>query len=295
MTNVEEARSWPDESRVTTHREHGSGHVLAAELFTDTDLSFVRAQCRTVLRDIGFGEPRASTFVYAINECLTNVIRHGGGHGWFILISDATRLVALIIDHGPGASMTIPEQEPANDAVHGRGLWLARLMVDRMALTTGPDGTTVRLEMAHTWSDERPVGESARGAEPSIHASAAIVVPPPKSRRTLGRETGASMSSTSEPMHLSNHHRNTLRQLFQHPVSHNIEWHAVVSLLETVGSVAEQHGGKLAVTLGDETEFLDPPTHKDIDTQMVVDLRRMLTNAGFGVDDGSRTDGAAES
>ena len=103
------------------------------------------------------------------------------------------------------------------------------------------------------------------------------------------------MSSTSEPMHLSNHHRNTLRQLFQHPVSHNIEWHAIVSLLETVGSVAEQHGGKLAVTLGDETEFLDPPTHKDIDTQMVVDLRRMLTNAGFGVDDGSRTDGTAES
>jgi hypothetical protein len=103
------------------------------------------------------------------------------------------------------------------------------------------------------------------------------------------------MSSTSEPMHLSNHHRNTLRQLFQHPVSHNIEWHAIVSLLETVGSVAEQHGGKLAVTLGGQTEFLDPPTHKDIDTQMVVDLRRILTNAGFGVDDGRGTDGAAES
>ena len=34
------------------------------------------------------------------------------------------------------------------------------------------------------------------------------------------------MSSTSEPMHLSNHHRNTLRQLFQHPVSHNIGWNA---------------------------------------------------------------------
>ena len=47
------------------------------------------------------------------------------------------------------------------------------------------------------------------------------------------------MSSTSEPMHLSNHHRNTLRQIFQHPVSHNVEWHAVVSLLEAVGSVVK--------------------------------------------------------
>jgi hypothetical protein len=103
------------------------------------------------------------------------------------------------------------------------------------------------------------------------------------------------MSSTSEPMHLSNHHRNTLRQLFQHPVSHNIEWHAVVSLLETVGAVAEQRGGKLAVTLGGETEFLDPPAHKDIDVQMIVDLRRMLTNAGYGDADGGRTDGHAES
>ena len=83
MTNVEEARSWPDESGVATHRQHGSGHVLADELFTDTDLSFVRADCRTVLRDIGFDEPRASTFVYAINECMSNVIRHGGGHGGF--------------------------------------------------------------------------------------------------------------------------------------------------------------------------------------------------------------------
>ena len=58
------------------------------------------------------------------------------------------------------------------------------------------------------------------------------------------------MSSTSEPEHLSNHHRNTLRQLFQHPVSHNIEWNAVLSLLEAVGSAVEQHGGKVAVTLG---------------------------------------------
>ena len=90
------------------------------------------------------------------------------------------------------------------------------------------------------------------------------------------------MSSTSEPEHLSNHHRNTLRQLFQHPVSHNIEWNAVLSLLEAVGSVVEQQGGKVAVTMGSETEFFDPPPHKDIDTQAVVDLRRMLSKAGYG-------------
>ena len=29
------------------------------------------------------------------------------------------------------------------------------------------------------------------------------------------------MSSSPESPHLDNHHRNTLRQIFEHPVSHN--------------------------------------------------------------------------
>jgi hypothetical protein len=90
------------------------------------------------------------------------------------------------------------------------------------------------------------------------------------------------MSSALEPAHLNNHHRNTLRQLFQHPVSHNIEWHAVVSLLEALGSVVDQHDGMFAVTVGPQTEYFDRPSHKDIDAQTVVDLRRMLSNAGYG-------------
>jgi hypothetical protein len=89
------------------------------------------------------------------------------------------------------------------------------------------------------------------------------------------------MSSTPEPAHLSNHHRNTLRQIFQHPVSHNIEWHAVVSLLEAVGSVVEHRDGKAAVTVGSSTEFFDVPAHKDIGTQTVLDLRQLLSNAGY--------------
>jgi hypothetical protein len=89
------------------------------------------------------------------------------------------------------------------------------------------------------------------------------------------------MSSASEPVHLSNHHRNTLRQIFQHPVSHNIEWHAVVSLLEAIGTVGEHRRGVVTVTVGSTTEFFDVPAQKDIDTQMVVDLRRMLIGAGY--------------
>jgi hypothetical protein len=89
------------------------------------------------------------------------------------------------------------------------------------------------------------------------------------------------MSLAPEPHHLSNHHRTTLRQIFQHPVSHNIEWDAVLSLLEAVGSVAERHDGKVAVTLGSQTEYFDARRTKDVDAQTVVDLRRMLSDAGY--------------
>ncbi len=89
------------------------------------------------------------------------------------------------------------------------------------------------------------------------------------------------MTTPPRSAHLSNNHRNTLRQLFQHPAGHNIEWRAVLSLLEVTGSAVEQPGGKVAVTIGSQTEYFDPPHHKDIDTQTVVNLRRMLAKTGY--------------
>jgi hypothetical protein len=93
------------------------------------------------------------------------------------------------------------------------------------------------------------------------------------------------VSSTPAPIHLTNHHRETLAKLFQHPAGHNIEWRAVLSLLEAVASVEETPHGRYIVSLGTETESFEPPKHKDIDAQQVVDLRRMLKNAGFAPGD----------
>jgi len=88
--------------------------------------------------------------------------------------------------------------------------------------------------------------------------------------------------TSPEPEHLDNRHRDTVRKIFEHPTSHNIEWREVMSLLEAVGTVDVRHDGKVAVKIGPEREFLEPPVGKDIDEQMVVDLRRMLAKAGFG-------------
>ena len=93
--------------------------------------------------------------------------------------------------------------------------------------------------------------------------------------------------STSGPLPLNSHHQHTLKQILQHPVSHNIEWPAVLSLLEAIGSVKESHDGKFVVKLGSRTETIERPRSKDIDTELVVDLRRWLIQTGYGPQDSS--------
>jgi hypothetical protein len=82
-------------------------------------------------------------------------------------------------------------------------------------------------------------------------------------------------------MDLGSEHRNTLEKIMRHPASGNIEWRQVQSLLEAVGTVTEEHGGKLKVTVGDRTDVLQRPHGKDIGKDTIVDLRRLLTRAGI--------------
>ncbi len=83
---------------------------------------------------------------------------------------------------------------------------------------------------------------------------------------------------------LNNHHRDTVRKLFEHPPSRNIEWREVESLLDAVGTVTREPNGKFVVRVGPETEVFHRPHGKDVDEQMIVDLRRMLENAGYSPD-----------
>jgi hypothetical protein len=80
---------------------------------------------------------------------------------------------------------------------------------------------------------------------------------------------------------LDGHHRSTVEKIFNHPVSHNIQWHDVLSLLESVATVVEEPSGRYKVTLGSETHSFDAPRHHDIGEQQVIDLRRMLKSAGI--------------
>jgi hypothetical protein len=85
----------------------------------------------------------------------------------------------------------------------------------------------------------------------------------------------------AEGEELDGHHQATVEKIFHHPVSHNIQWHDVLSLLQSVAVVTEEHDGRYKVTLGSETETFDVPRRHDVDEQQVVDLRRMLKGAGI--------------
>jgi hypothetical protein len=85
----------------------------------------------------------------------------------------------------------------------------------------------------------------------------------------------------AERTRLDGHHRATVEKIFNHQASHNIQWHDVLSLLQSLAVVTEENGDRYTVTLGAETQTFDAPRHHDIDEQQVVDLRRMLKGAGI--------------
>src|ERR1700676_4621445 len=85
-----------------------------------------------------------------------------------------------------------------------------------------------------------------------------------------------------EDIKLDGHHRATVEKIFQHPSGHNIQWHDVLSLLERVATVVEEHDGRYKVTLGSETETLDAPRGHEMTRQMVGDRGRLRGGPGWG-------------
>jgi hypothetical protein len=80
MTNVEQVRPLKDAGRLPTDRGRSTGHVLLVERFVAADLRRLRGRRRAAFGGTGLDNDHTFTFVSAINECLTNAVRHGGGH-----------------------------------------------------------------------------------------------------------------------------------------------------------------------------------------------------------------------
>jgi hypothetical protein len=82
------------------------------------------------------------------------------------------------------------------------------------------------------------------------------------------------MNSTTQ---LTGSHLRTYQAIFQHPVSHNLEWHDVYSLFRQLGRVEEEPNGNLKVTRNGQVLVLHPSRTKDVaETDELMALRHFL-------------------
>jgi serine/threonine-protein kinase RsbW len=114
-----------------------------------TELRHAVASCAGAA---GLSGERLDDFVVAVNELLTNAVRHGGGRGRVRLWRVAGAVVCEVADSGAGLPGPVPEQpqRPAPDEPGGWGLWLAGELTDTLEIVTGADGTTVRVSSRTT-------------------------------------------------------------------------------------------------------------------------------------------------
>jgi anti-sigma regulatory factor (Ser/Thr protein kinase) len=126
--------------------------VLLDRTFGHDDIGLLRREVRARLDPIGVDTDRLHGFVLAVNEIITNVVLHAGGHGRIVVWLTAGSVWCTVTDSGPG----IPEQYhhppevPGALEVGGRGIWLAHQLCDEVTLASGPIGTTIGLGITYT-------------------------------------------------------------------------------------------------------------------------------------------------
>jgi hypothetical protein len=75
--------------------------------------------------------------------------------------------------------------------------------------------------------------------------------------------------------------RITLHAIFQHPLTHNLEWREVIALIDSIGVVSEKRDNEFLLEAGDQRLCMKRPHGKDIEGPDVIELRRFLTRAGW--------------
>jgi anti-sigma regulatory factor (Ser/Thr protein kinase) len=95
----------------------------------------------------GLTDPALYRFVVAVNEVVTNAVRHGGGAGRLRLWLHGRRVHCRVVDRGPGIppARRAWADRPAPDTVGGWGLWLARQGCEALTVHSDRHGSTITL------------------------------------------------------------------------------------------------------------------------------------------------------
>ena len=124
-----------------------AGLLLLSTEFDGSTFSTVRHEVREMASRSRLSDDDLDDFVIAVNEIMTNVVRHGGGSGRLRLWRDGV-LLCQVADHGHGfdpAPHLERERRPRPTPTGGMGLWLAQQTSDKLTINTGPSGTTINI------------------------------------------------------------------------------------------------------------------------------------------------------
>jgi anti-sigma regulatory factor (Ser/Thr protein kinase) len=120
---------------------------LLAGTFDRGQVTELRHAVASFVEASGLTGQRLDDFVLAVNELLTNAVRHGGGQGRVRLWREHGTMRCEVSDAGSGisAERLDDRSRPTPDVAGGWGLWLAKRLTDDMVVRTGPAGTTVEI------------------------------------------------------------------------------------------------------------------------------------------------------
>jgi anti-sigma regulatory factor (Ser/Thr protein kinase) len=140
---------WPGQPEAAPPSDLLAGDFTAGEfrlLAKPSELQRVRDYADQAAVRFGFGHAERFEFVFAVNEAVTNAIRHGtadeAGTIGLRIAADGDRLLVDVCDRGPFVK-PVASDEPMPD--RGRGFQLMARLMDDVEVRVRPAGTTVRL------------------------------------------------------------------------------------------------------------------------------------------------------
>jgi anti-sigma regulatory factor (Ser/Thr protein kinase) len=107
------------------------------------------AEMRQIVHDAALGmnisPDRVDDLVLAVNEIVTNSLRHAGGRAMLRIWADGVSAVCEVTDAGWLEDPLVGRLAPDPARANGRGLWLAHHLCDLVQIRSSPAGTVVRL------------------------------------------------------------------------------------------------------------------------------------------------------